>query len=733
MFVNNFNKTEVYSGSSRLELYKFEIEKRIEEIKNLKMSPSLKEGISVIIPTYKGQDVILRCLESLNNQQLSKELFEAIIIVNGEKDDTQNLIERYADEQKLENIRLIILQSSGASLARNIGISEASRKYTVFLDDDDTISPGFLSSLYALAEENTVVISQIIDINDNGEHFKDNVINNDIMEAYEADNSSLHLLSRVLTINACKLIPTIFIKELLYDKKLTSGEDVVYYTELFVRNDFKIKVAPIENEAVYYRHLRDNSVSRREMTFDFYVLDRLLVIKKLDDLLRLTFDEEKLTFIKTKINAQATFMRAYIVAHKDQKTRVIETVEAEELTYFPYSMLKNVKIAETLVISFCFPPYVDTSGIVMAKRIASKGEIVDAIYNKMDDIRSKDPLLAQLTSGLIESQFEIPSYSSFANWQVIDAFCKLGMEKLTHNYKRIYSRVMFPGSHFLALEYKLKYPEVFWSAEFSDPCLIDVFGNIRNVAMNDPVYIQRMNDLLMKKRVPILDNDNLFFLVEYLPYVFADEIVFTNENQYRFMLDTFPVHEVRHLIERKAKVNKQPTLQKEWYYLTNSDYELDSDKVNLAYFGAFYGTRKLDILFEAIALMDKNLREKLSFHIFTNEHEKIKEDLDELLSGHILLNSYVSFFEFLNLTTKFDCLVVNDTQTVEHKAINPYLPSKLSDYIGSESSIFGLIEKGSVLSEYDLPYKAEINDINEIIATLERIVDEHSSRNCIDY
>ena len=41
------------------------------------------------------------------------------------------------------------------------------------------------------------------------------------------------------------------------------------------------------------------------------------------------------------------------------------------------------------------------------------------------------------------------------------------------------------------------------------------------------------------------------------------------------------------------------------------------------------------------------------------------------------------FFEFLNLTTKFDCLIVNDANTKDYKEINPYLPSKLSDYLGS--------------------------------------------------
>ena len=46
----------------------------------------LKDGISAIIPTYKGEKYISKLLDSLINQNMDSNLFEAIFIVNGEID-----------------------------------------------------------------------------------------------------------------------------------------------------------------------------------------------------------------------------------------------------------------------------------------------------------------------------------------------------------------------------------------------------------------------------------------------------------------------------------------------------------------------------------------------------------------------------------------------------------------------------------------------------------------------
>ena len=75
--------------------------------------------------------------------------------------------------------------------------------------------------------------------------------------------------------------------------------------------------------------------------------------------------------------------------------------------------------------------------------------------------------------------------------------------------------------------------------------------------------------------------------------------------------------------------------------------------------------------------------------------------------------------DFLSTCNNFDYLLVNDAQVSDVFGLNPYLPSKVSDYKGSKAKILALIEKGSALSyDSDLKYLVEINDISGVDSIL---------------
>ncbi len=137
----------------------------------------LKEGISVILPTYKGERWIVKCLNSLADQTLEKKLFEVIVIVNGEKDKTEKLVDEFQKKHADLNIVKIVIDKPGVSNARNKGIKKASRKYTTFIDDDDWVSENYLASLYENIDLNTVTISQAIDVDETGNQDTENNIN----------------------------------------------------------------------------------------------------------------------------------------------------------------------------------------------------------------------------------------------------------------------------------------------------------------------------------------------------------------------------------------------------------------------------------------------------------------------------------------------------------------------------------------------------------------------------
>ncbi len=89
--------------------------------------------ISLIIPVYNVEKYVTQCLDSVVDQIVP---FDEVIIVNdGSSDHSLEICEKYVS--KCEYLRLISQENRGLSSARNIGISEASGEYIMFLDSDD--------------------------------------------------------------------------------------------------------------------------------------------------------------------------------------------------------------------------------------------------------------------------------------------------------------------------------------------------------------------------------------------------------------------------------------------------------------------------------------------------------------------------------------------------------------------------------------------------------------------
>lgn len=707
-----------------------------EDIIRKNEKPLYEEGVSIILPTYKGEVVIQKCLESLASQTLDASLFEVIVVINGEKDNTEKLINKLIDEKQLTNFKVVIIDEAGASIARNKGIALASRQYCTFIDDDDYFSSNFLEEMYKLANQDTIVISQIHNVEPDGKLQASNPINRQILKSVISKQHPYYKLHTVLTINACKLIPTMYLQKYRFNETLRSGEDIAFFTELVVKNDFNYVLAPLTKQVVYYRTLRENSISRQAMTFDFNVKQRADVIALLNDLLA---DEDisfsKRDFIERKINAQGSFVKKYHEAHPDEYDRIINELVEKKLIYFPYHLINNDRV-ERLVVSYCFPPYNDTAGNVMAKRMREAGKVSDVVYNTMDRVRNKSYSLNKMVDDLINVRVPIKSPSSFSNWKDIKTFVDMGMNEINELvkkngvHKEVFSRAMWVASHFLAYQYKIKHPETKWIAEFSDPLLYDIEAKKRQVDITDNDYIKAMEDNVKKAGMPVPTNNNLFFWCEYLPYVFADELIFTNKHQLQYMMDVFPIEEIKEVIKEKAIIEPHPTLPERYYHLEEFDYPLLSgEHVNLAYFGNFYSKRNLNDIFEGLKLSKDHVKKRVLIHVFTSKPDELSEQLqDDPLEDNIIVNGYVDFYKFLNLCTKFDCLIVNDSTTKDNKEINPYLPSKLSDYSGSGSDIWGIYEEGSILSKSEqVTFLSPLNDFKAAAGVYEQLVNKKFS------
>ena len=107
--------------------------------------------LSIIIPCYNAQDHIERFLVNLSNQSLKVSEYEVILIDDGSKDNTANIIENLKSSYK--NIIFYRQKNQGPGVARNYGLKLAKGKYVYFLDVDDYIAYNSLSILLNYLEK----------------------------------------------------------------------------------------------------------------------------------------------------------------------------------------------------------------------------------------------------------------------------------------------------------------------------------------------------------------------------------------------------------------------------------------------------------------------------------------------------------------------------------------------------------------------------------------------------
>lgn len=104
---------------------------------------SSEPSISVIICTRNRAVLLEKCLSSIEEQTLSTDAFEVLVVDNGSSDDTPLLLKNFSKRLPLVVITEPVV---GLSRARNTGWKNAKSDYIAFLDDDAMADPDWLAS-----------------------------------------------------------------------------------------------------------------------------------------------------------------------------------------------------------------------------------------------------------------------------------------------------------------------------------------------------------------------------------------------------------------------------------------------------------------------------------------------------------------------------------------------------------------------------------------------------------
>ncbi len=115
--------------------------------------------ISVIVPVYKVEPYLRRCVDSILRQTF--EDFELILVDDGSPDTCGAICDDYAARDS--RIRVIHQKNGGLSAARNAGIDwvfeNSDSRWFTFIDSDDWVHPNMLGSLLRAATEKKTAIS----------------------------------------------------------------------------------------------------------------------------------------------------------------------------------------------------------------------------------------------------------------------------------------------------------------------------------------------------------------------------------------------------------------------------------------------------------------------------------------------------------------------------------------------------------------------------------------------
>ena len=105
--------------------------------------------ISIIIPVYKVEKYLVRCLDSVLAQTY-KDL-QIILVDDGSPDKCPQICDEYASKDK--RVKVIHQKNAGVSNARNNGLKIANGDYVLFIDSDDYIIPDMCAKMLTLAQQ----------------------------------------------------------------------------------------------------------------------------------------------------------------------------------------------------------------------------------------------------------------------------------------------------------------------------------------------------------------------------------------------------------------------------------------------------------------------------------------------------------------------------------------------------------------------------------------------------
>jgi len=232
--------------------------------------------ISIIIPVYKVEKYLNRCVESILAQTYRN--FEVILVDDDSPDNCPQMCDDYA--QKHSNIHVLHLKNSGIGVSgvRNAGLEKAQGEFIAFIDSDDFVHRDLLYVLKKGFDTDEKVLLSMCSFRKvfDSDNAPDEVSEGEtkVVDAYEAMNMLISDQTRAA------LWGKLYARELFDDIRFPLGK---HNEDMFVMHRImhKAQVFAVAPQELYFYYQDSESLCRSEFNYNMLdMIDALLLWKE---------------------------------------------------------------------------------------------------------------------------------------------------------------------------------------------------------------------------------------------------------------------------------------------------------------------------------------------------------------------------------------------------------------------------------------------------------------------
>lgn len=250
----------------------------------------MNDKISVIVPIYKVEDYLDRCIESLVGQTYSN--LEIILVDDGSPDSCPTKCDEWAKRDP--RIKVIHKENGGVSNSRNVGMKSATGDYIAFVDGDDFIHKEMYEKLLASIQQNGSDMSFCGYYVYEEEKQKHREVIGRRLECHSSDTvridferivnkkENYHIIDNLIGAVWRYLYRREVVQNVFFLEEIFIAEDVIFLLDIFKKG---VNVSLVL-EPLYYYVQRDNSamhlMTKRRM--DNRILSSQAIFDRLEDI-----------------------------------------------------------------------------------------------------------------------------------------------------------------------------------------------------------------------------------------------------------------------------------------------------------------------------------------------------------------------------------------------------------------------------------------------------------------